>query len=114
MREPPRWFDGLAVLGAVMIHAVLDKTYRQHQASARRYGGEALQHRIVDGANLVEAAAGRDQGDRSHFPLDRGRTASSDIGDVGQTCLQPWTSEIKERAHLQRHQRRPGVDEVDR
>jgi hypothetical protein len=44
----------------------------------------------------------------------RGRTAPSDIGDVGQTCLQQWTSEIKERAHLQRHQRRPGVDEVDR
>jgi hypothetical protein len=67
MREPPRWFDGVAVLGAAMIHAVLDKTYRQHQASARRYAGEALQNRVVDRANLVEAAAGRDQRDRERL-----------------------------------------------
>ena len=67
MREPPRWFGGVAVLGAAMIHAVLDKTYRQHQASARRYAGEALQNRVVDRANLVEAAAGRDQGDRERL-----------------------------------------------
>lgn len=46
-----------------MISAVLDETYDQHQASARRYAGEALQNRIVDGANLVQAAATRDQRD---------------------------------------------------
>jgi hypothetical protein len=50
MREPVRWLDGVAVLGAAMIHAVLDKTYRQHQASVRRYAGETLQNRVADGA----------------------------------------------------------------
>lgn len=46
-----------------MINAVLDKTYDQRQASARRDAGEALQHRIVDRANLIQAAAARDQSD---------------------------------------------------
>jgi hypothetical protein len=46
-----------------MINAVLDKTYHQHQASARRYACEALENRIVDGANLIQAAAARDQSD---------------------------------------------------
>jgi peroxiredoxin len=30
--------------------------------------------------------------------------APSDICDIGQACLQPWTGEIKKCAHLQRHQ----------
>jgi hypothetical protein len=63
MREPVRWFDDFAVLGATMIKAVLDKTYRQHQASARRYAGEALQNGIVDGADHILAAAAGDQSD---------------------------------------------------
>ena len=53
MREPVKWFDDLAVLGAAMILAVLDKTYQQHQASARRYAGETLQNRVVDGARYA-------------------------------------------------------------
>jgi phage gp46-like protein len=62
-RESRKWFDDLAVLSSAMINAVLDKTYHQHQASARRYAGEALQHRIVDGADHIQAAAARDQSD---------------------------------------------------
>lgn len=46
-----------------MIDAVFNKTHDQHQASARRYSGEALQHRIVDGSNLIQAAAAGDQSD---------------------------------------------------
>jgi hypothetical protein len=42
MREPPKWVDDLAVLSSAMIHAVLDKSYHQHQASARRYAGDKL------------------------------------------------------------------------
>ena len=81
MREPPRWFGGVAVLGAAMIHAVLDKTYRQHQASARRYAGEALQNRIVDRANLVEAAAGRDQSDRERLQEIAAEGAAGGAGE---------------------------------
>jgi hypothetical protein len=70
MREPPRWFEGLAVLSAAMIKAVLDKSYQQHQASARRYAGETLQDRIVDGAkfapeNSPRAARGEKRGARA-------------------------------------------------
>lgn len=67
MREPLKWLDDLVVLGSAVIDAVLDKTYHQHQASARRYAGEALQDRIVDGANLIQAATGSDQGDRERL-----------------------------------------------
>lgn len=81
MREPPRWFDGVAVLGAAMIHAVLDKTYRQHQASARRYAGEALQNRIVDGANLAEAAVRRDQVDRERLQEITAEGAADGAGE---------------------------------
>jgi hypothetical protein len=46
-----------------MINAVFDETHDQHQASARRYSGETLQHRVVDGGNLIQAAAAGDQSD---------------------------------------------------
>ena len=62
-REPLKWFDDLSVLSSTMIDAVLDKTYHQRQASARRYAGEALQDCVVDRANLIQAAAARDEGD---------------------------------------------------
>jgi hypothetical protein len=81
MREPPRWLDGVAVLGAAMIYAVLDKTYRQHQASARRYAGEALQNRIVDRANLVEAAVRGDQVDRERLQEIAAEGAADGAGE---------------------------------
>jgi hypothetical protein len=87
MREPPRWLDGVAVLGAAMIHAVLDKTYRQHQASARRYAGETLQNRIVDGANLVEAAVRRDQVDRERLQEIAADGAGEGMTDESKTML---------------------------
>ena len=67
-----------------MIDAVLDKTYHQRQASARRYAGEALQNRVVDRANLVEAAAGRDQGDRERLQ-EIAAEGAADGADEGVT-----------------------------
>jgi hypothetical protein len=72
------------VLSSTMINAVLDKTYHQHQASARRYAGEALQDRIVDGANLIEAAAARDEGDGERLQKIAAEGAA-DSADEGVT-----------------------------
>jgi hypothetical protein len=74
----------IVLLGSAMIHAVLDKTYRQHQASACRYAGKTLQYRIVDGGDVIGAAAG---GDRR----PAARVADTSTGPVeadGRRCVQ--------------------------
>src|ERR1700723_1528205 len=48
----------------MLFNAVFDKTHDQHQASARREPGEALQDGIVGGVDLIQAAAGRYHGHR--------------------------------------------------
>jgi hypothetical protein len=67
-----------------MIDAVFDKTHDQHQASARCYSGEALQHRIVDGSNLIQAAAAGDQGDGERLQ-EIAAQGAADCADEGVT-----------------------------
>jgi hypothetical protein len=71
-------------LGSAMINAVLDETYRQHQASARRDAGESLQDRVVDSANLIQATVTRDQGDGERLQEIAAESAA-DGADQGVT-----------------------------
>src|ERR1700722_11968478 len=68
----------------MMLNAVLDEAYDQHQTAARRDSGKALQHGIIGGGELVQTAVGRHHGYSK--PLQEIATqGASDRADEGVT-----------------------------